>query len=107
LGAELEEAARVMGATWWTTYWRVVLPIVAPVLILVGIVVFVTAARDIATVALLSTNETRTLALLQLDYMVDGRYETGAVISVIIIVVSTGVALLARMFGLQIGIRGR
>ncbi len=107
LGAELEEAARVLGATWWTTYWRVVLPIVIPVLILVGVVVFVTAARDVATVALLSTNETRTLALLQLDYMVDGRYEIAAVVSVIIIVVSTGVALLARLFGLRIGIRGR
>jgi iron(III) transport system permease protein len=107
LGAELEEAARVLGASWWTTYWRVVLPIVIPVLILVGVVVFVTAARDVATVALLSTNETRTLALLQLDYMVDGRYEIAAVVSVIIIVVSTGVALLARLFGLRIGIRGR
>jgi iron(III) transport system permease protein len=107
LGAELEEAARVLGASWWTTYWRIVLPIVVPVLILVGVVVFVTAARDIATVALLSTNETRTLALLQLDYMVDGRYEIAAVVSVIIIGVSTGVALIARAFGLRIGIRGR
>lgn len=105
LGAELEEAARVMGAGWWTTYWRVVLPIVVPVLVLVGVVVFVTAARDIATVALLSTNATRTLALLQLDYMVDGRYEIAAVVSVIIVLVSTGVALIARMFGLQIGMR--
>ena len=105
LGAELEEAARVLGASWWTTYWRVVLPIVVPVLILVGVVVFVTAARDIATVALLSTNATRTLALLQLDYMVDGRYEIAAVVSVIIVAVSTGVALVARMFGLQIGMR--
>lgn len=107
LGAELEEAARISGATWWTTYWRVVLPIVIPVLILVGVVVFVTAARDIATVALLSTNATRTLALLQLDYMVDGRYEIAAVVSVIIIAASTGVALVARLFGLRIGIRGR
>lgn len=105
LGAELEEAARVLGASWWTTYWRIVLPIVVPVLILVGVVVFVTAARDIATVALLSTNATRTLALLQLDYMVDGRYEIAAVVSVIIVAVSTGVALVARMFGLQIGMR--
>jgi hypothetical protein len=39
--------------------------------------------------------------------MVDGRYEIAAVVSVIIIAVSTGVALLARMFGLRVGIRGR
>jgi iron(III) transport system permease protein len=71
----------------------------------VGVMVFVTAARDIASVALLATNETRTLALLQLDYMVDGRYEYAAVVSVVVIALSTGVALIVRALGLRLGIR--
>jgi iron(III) transport system permease protein len=105
LGAELEEAGRVAGATWLGTYRRIVVPIIVPVLLVVGVMVFVTAARDIASVALLATNETRTLALLQLDYMVDGRYEYAAVVSVVVIALSTGVALIVRALGLRLGIR--
>jgi iron(III) transport system permease protein len=105
LGAELEEAGRVAGATWWGTYRRVVVPILVPVLAVVGVMIFVTAARDIASVALLATNESRTLALLQLDYMVDGRYEYAAVVSVVVIALSTGVALIVRALGLRLGIR--
>ena len=57
------------------------------------------------SVALVATAGTKTLALLQLDYMVQGRYGAAAVISFVVIAMSTGLALLARIFGLRIGIR--
>ena len=50
-------------------------------------------------------NATKTLSLLQLDFMVEGRTEDAAVISVIVIVMTTGVAFLARLLGLRLGIR--
>jgi len=56
-------------------------------------------------VALIATAETKTLALVQLDFMVEGRYETAAVVSLVVVLMSTGVALLARAFGLRVGIR--
>jgi iron(III) transport system permease protein len=105
LGQELEEASRISGANWITTFVRVVLPIMIPVLLLVGVMNFIGAARDVASVALIATAQTKTLALLQLDYMVDGRYETAAVVSLVVIFMSTGVAIFARLFGLRIGIR--
>jgi len=37
--------------------------------------------------------------------MVDGRYEAAAVVGIIVLLLTTGVALLARLFGLRIGIR--
>ena len=106
LGAELEEAARVTGASWWRTFRAVVLPIVTPTLILVAVLNFIAATRDISSVALLATNTTKTLSLLQLDYMIEGRYEAAAVISVIVVVLTTGVAFLARLLGLRLGVRG-
>jgi iron(III) transport system permease protein len=105
LGHELEEASRVTGATWWYTFTRVVLPIMTPVLLLVGVMNFISAARDVASVALIATAETKTLALLQLDFMVEGRTEPAAVVSLVVVAMSTGVALLARTLGLRIGIR--
>ncbi len=105
LGNELEEASRVVGASWWRTFTRVVLPIMVPVLLLVGVMNFIHAARDIASVALVATADTKTLALLQLDYMVEGRYEAASVASFVVILMSTGIALLARALGLRIGIR--
>ncbi|MQA66999.1 MAG: ABC transporter permease subunit [Alphaproteobacteria bacterium] len=105
LGHELEEASRVTGATWWYTFTRVVLPIMMPVLLLVGVMNFISAARDVASVALIATAETKTLALLQLDFMVEGRTEPAAVVSLVVVAMSTGVALLARALGLRIGIR--
>jgi iron(III) transport system permease protein len=106
LGAELEEAARVTGATWWRTFRAVVLPIVTPTLILVAVINFIAATRDISSVALLATNTTKTMSLLQLDYMIEGRYEAAAVISVIVVIMTTGVAFLARLLGLRLGVRG-
>ncbi len=106
LGRELEEASRVAGASWWGTYRRIVVPILMPVLMVVMVVTFISAARDISNVALLATSETRVLSLLQLDYMIAGRYESAAVVATITMLLSTGVAVVARIVGLRVGISG-
>ena len=106
LSADLEEASWMVGGSRWTTFRRVVLPILAPVLLLVGVVSFISAARNISHIALLVTSANRPLAMLQLDYMVEGRYETASVVGVIVIFMTIGVAILARVFGLRLGVRG-
>jgi iron(III) transport system permease protein len=105
LGMELEEASHAVGASWWTTFRRIVAPLMFPTLLLVSVLSFIHAARDISNVALLATSGSRTLALLQLDFMVSGRYESAAVVATIVMVLTTGVALLARFLGLRVGIR--
>jgi iron(III) transport system permease protein len=105
LGQELEEASRTTGASWLTTFKRIVGPLLFPMLLLVGVLGFIHAARDISNVALLATSSSRTLALLQLDFMVSGRYESAAVVATIVMLLTTGVALLARFLGLRVGIR--
>jgi iron(III) transport system permease protein len=105
LGRELEEAAQMSGATWTATLRRVVLPLLAPTVALVGTLNFVAASRDVSNIILLSSGQTRTLALLQLDYMVAPHWESASVVSVILIAISTGVAFAARAYGLRIGYR--
>jgi iron(III) transport system permease protein len=81
-------------------------PILMPTLVLVGVINFIAASRDIANIALLSSNTSKTLSLLQLDYMVDGRWEDAAVVSVVVMMVTTGAAFLARLCGIRLGVRG-
>jgi iron(III) transport system permease protein len=104
LGLELEEAAIVSGGSGWHSFRDIVLPIIAPTLLLVGTLSFIASARNVSTVALIATSHTRPLSLLQLDFLVDSRYESAAVIGIIVVVLTTGVALISRLLGLRSGI---
>ena len=99
LSSELEEASRTCGASWFATYRHVVLPLLSPTLVVVGVISFIGAARNISQVALLSNTAIRPLSLMQLDYLTDGKYEVASVIATILLFVSLGLALLARVFG--------
>jgi hypothetical protein len=50
---------------------------------------------DVSTIVLLATSATMPLAVFQLDFMVEGRYESGAVVGAIIVGITTVAALLA------------
>jgi iron(III) transport system permease protein len=104
LGLELEEAAIVAGGSGWNSFKDIVVPIITPTLLLVGTLSFIAAARNVSTVALIATSRTRPLSLLQLDFLVDSRYESAAVIGIIVVVLTTGVALIARLLGLRASI---
>jgi iron(III) transport system permease protein len=104
LALELEEAAKVAGASPWRCFRDIVLPLITPSMLLVGAVSFIAAARNVSTVALIATSQTRPLSLLQLDLLVDSRYESAAVVGIIVVILTTGVALVARIVGLRTGI---
>lgn len=106
LGNEVEEAARICGGNWLSTYCLIVLPLIYPALLTVGLVTFIAAARDISTVVLLGRGESRTLSLLMLDYTVGADFEKATVVAVMIVVLVTVAALVARVVGGQISIRG-
>jgi iron(III) transport system permease protein len=99
LSQELEEASFITGGTWWHTYRRIVLPLISPTLVVIGIISFISAGRNISQVALLSNSAIRPLSIMQLDYISEGKYEVAAVIATILLLMSLGLALLARRFG--------
>ena len=99
LGDELEESSRVSGGSWFYTFRRILLPILSPCLIIVGLVTFISAARDIGTVVLLATGKTRTLALLMLDYTAGAELERATVVACMIVLMVVAGALLARSLG--------
>ena len=104
LALELEEAAKVAGGSSWNSFRDIILPIITPSLLLVGTLSFIAAARNVSTVALIATSHTRPLSLLQLDFLVESRYESAAVVGIIVVALTTGVALISRLLGLRTGL---
>jgi iron(III) transport system permease protein len=105
LGNDLEEASAVCGASWWNTYRRVVLPLILPALVTVGLVGFISAARDISTVVLFGSGKSRTLSLLMLDFAAGAEFEKATVVAVMVVLLVVAAALLARVFGGNVGVR--
>jgi iron(III) transport system permease protein len=105
LGRELEEASIVSGASWFSTYCRILVPLLFPAMLTVGLLVFISAARDISTMVLLATGETRTLSLLMLEFATEGQFEKATVVGVLIVVFVAAAALIARSLGGRVGMR--
>lgn len=101
ISVELEEAGKMSGAGWWQTYRMVLLPLLAPTAITVATLAFISCVKDISTMILLSTPDTRPLSLLVLDYSSNGSIENGAVVGVISAALAVGVALIGRRVGLK------
>ena len=93
------------GASWFSTYFRILLPLLFPALITVGLLVFISAARDISTIVLLATAETRTLSLLMLEFATEGQFEKATVVGAMIVVFVVIAALIARSLGGRVGVR--
>jgi iron(III) transport system permease protein len=103
ISTELEEAGKASGASWWQIYYRILLPLLAPTALTVAILAFIGCVRDISTVILLSTPQTRPLSILLLDYSGNGSIEKGAVVGVIMAAMAALVAMLGRKVGMRIG----
>jgi iron(III) transport system permease protein len=101
LGAELEEASATSGGNWWHTMWHIVVPLMAPSLAVVGVLAFSAAARATSSVALLATHNNQPLSILQLNLLSDNNFEAASVIGVFILVLTIGVAAVARILGLR------
>jgi iron(III) transport system permease protein len=105
LGKELEEASRMSGAGFWRTYLRVVFPLMAQTMVLVAVIKFMFAAQHNSAIILLATSETRTLSLLALDQIAAGYREVASITIIFITLLTLGIAVVARSFGLKVGIR--
>jgi ABC-type Fe3+ transport system permease subunit len=99
MSKELEEASWLSGAGWWHTYRRILLPLISPSLVVITVISFIAAARNVAQVALLSNASIRPLSIMQLEYIAQGKYEVASVMATMLLFVSLGLALIVRAFG--------
>jgi iron(III) transport system permease protein len=104
LGPDFEETSSVLGAGCFYTFRRIVLPLITPAVVLVGVLTFATAVRATSIVAILASDSSKPLSLLQLEQMASGDYGTASVVGILLVALVTGVALVARFFGLKVGL---
>ena len=110
MGQDMEEAARMSGASWLYAYFRIWLPLIAPTLVLIGVLNFTMAAGATSSVILLASRDTITLSLLALEYMTSvagSSREVAGIISLFVVAMTAGLALVARWAGFQIGVKSR
>jgi iron(III) transport system permease protein len=105
MGAELEEASAVAGAKWPVTFVRIVVPLMAPAMVVVWVLNFVTAAGTAILPALLASNASKPMALLQFEQVMSGRYEEASIVGLFVVLVTVGVAVIARVLGFRVGLR--
>jgi iron(III) transport system permease protein len=102
LGGDLEESARVSGASWMYTYRRILLPLLAPIAAAVGLMNFGSALTSISTPVLLYSHESRPLAILLLEYSFTGELERAAALGLLITLIIGAMMLIGRKFGLKL-----
>jgi len=107
VGADMEEAARVAGASWFRTYFRIWLPLLMPTMILLAVMNFVSAAGATSSIILLASRDTMTLSLmaLELSSTAVSNREAASIISIFIIAFTVTGALLVRYFGRRLGVK--
>ena len=99
INRELEEAAWISGASALRTVASIVVPLCVRSIVVVAVMAFVSAARDISHLALLVSSDNRPLSMLQLEYIAEGRSEASAVVGLIIAAIAIAAALVARRLG--------
>jgi iron(III) transport system permease protein len=102
LGPDLEDSARVSGASWLYAYRRILLPLLAPIAAAVGLMNFGSALTSISTPVLLYSHESRPLAILLLEYSFTGELERAAALGLLITVIIGLMMIVARRLGLQL-----
>jgi arabinogalactan oligomer/maltooligosaccharide transport system permease protein len=72
--SELDESARVDGATPAQVFWGVVLPLAAPVLAVIGLITFITALNEFAIASVILETQHRFTLSVGLRQYIDQEY---------------------------------
>ncbi len=107
IGAEVEEAGRVVGGSWTKTFQHIITPLTVPALAVVGVMVFAGTIRHVSSIILLATGETTVLAILQLEFLTEGILGPAAVVGTVIVMISLLAAVLIRIISLRFGVAAR
>jgi iron(III) transport system permease protein len=98
ISPEMEEASRVAGASWISTFRVVDMPLILPTTAVVAMMVFASAIRQVGALVFLFTGKTQPLSILQLELLFDSELGAAAVVGTIVVLIGVSAAIVARFF---------
>lgn len=100
---EIEEAARVDGASWFQTYWLIVIPYLRPAIAAVIVIDVISSMKQMELIYLSTNGGPGTLTQFVSVYLyqkafASGEYGYGNALSVLFVLLSVGLTLLVQRF---------
>ncbi|MCD9022041.1 ABC transporter permease [Cohnella silvisoli] len=99
IGGELEEAAKLAGASWFRRFSRIMVPLCKQGLFSAFLLLFISAMKELDLIILLVTPKTATLTTLTFRYADQGFHQFSEAIIIIIIVIILITYFLASKIG--------
>ncbi|KAB0677522.1 ABC transporter permease [Aureimonas leprariae] len=96
--ADLEEAARISGASWLRTLLDITLPLVKGAAGIAWILIFSLSLRELSMSVLLSQTDTQVMSTIIVQFIQDGAVEPAAALSIVVVAVSLAVLLVVWRF---------
>lgn len=106
ISSQLEESARMSGATWWSTFRRVTLPLMAPGLVAGWAFVVVVSVRELSASILLYRQGTEVFSVVIWELWEAGQTTQLAAVGMTLVLGLTVVVGIAYKVGANIGVRG-
>ncbi|WP_141005277.1 ABC transporter permease [Nocardioides humi] len=104
VAGELEESARMSGATWWQVFRKVILPLIMPGLIAGWIYVVTVSLRELSSSLLLYSPGNEVLSITIWELWSNGRFPAVAAVGMVMIAVLLVIILAARKLSSRFGI---
>ncbi len=97
LSSELEEAARVSGASWARTMRRVVIPLLAPTLLNAWLLSFLGSTRALVVLLFIYVPSSKVLSIDIFERMMTSQPQQAAILGVMLTILSMAIAAIARL----------
>ena len=103
---ELERAAAISGANWFTVFWKVLVPLAMPGMVAGWIILFVSMMRELSASIMLFSSNNEVIGTILIQLYDEGLFSHVCILSLIIVVLSLGSVALVRWITKQKDVGG-
>mgnify|MGYP001162716784 CR=1 FL=1 len=103
---ELERAAAISGANWFTVFWRVLVPLAMPGIVAGWIILFVSMMRELSASIMLFSSNKEVIGTILIQLYDEGLFSHVCILSLIIVILSLGSVALVRWLTKQTDVEG-
>jgi iron(III) transport system permease protein len=103
---ELERAAAVSGANWFTVFWKVLVPLAMPGIVAGWIILFVSMMRELSASIMLFSSNNEVIGTILIQLYDEGLFSHVCILSLIIVILSLGSVALVRWITKQKDVGG-